>query len=158
MTTPAASSAATPRPGTRQPKNFRLSPTARKSAVVVHIVSSVSWLGLMLCLLTLGATGLLTDSAETLRSAYRMMPVLGDALVFPLSLLSLLTGLLLALGTPGACSGTAGLPSSSGSPWPPPPPRSSNSPPGCTKRPTWWTSTPPAPSRTCTSDSPATTW
>ncbi|MEV7353521.1 DUF2269 domain-containing protein [Kitasatospora sp. NPDC091276] len=100
MTTPAASSAATPRPGARQPKNFRLSPTARKSAVVVHIVSSVSWLGLMLCLLTLGTTGLLTDSAETLRSAYRMMPLLGDALVFPLSLLSLLTGLLLALGTP----------------------------------------------------------
>ncbi|WP_441246943.1 DUF2269 domain-containing protein [Kitasatospora sp. McL0602] len=79
---------------------FRLSPTARKTAVIVHIVSSVAWLGLMLCLLTLGAAGLLTSSAETVRSAYRTMPLLGDALILPLSLLTLLTGLLLALGTP----------------------------------------------------------
>ncbi|MFJ9692761.1 DUF2269 domain-containing protein [Kitasatospora sp. NPDC101183] len=79
---------------------FRLSPAARKYAVIAHIVSSVGWLGLMLCLLTLGATGLLTDSADTLRSAYRAMPLLGDVLVLPLSLLALLTGLVLSLGTP----------------------------------------------------------
>ncbi|WP_031063760.1 hypothetical protein [Streptomyces sp. NRRL WC-3742] len=79
---------------------FRLSPTARKFAVIVHIVSSVGWLGLMLCVLTLGATGLLTSSADTLRSAYRAMPLLGDVLVLPLSLVTLLSGLLLSLGTP----------------------------------------------------------
>jgi len=72
----------------------------RKTMVVLHIVTSVSWLALMLCLLVLGTLALTTDDADTLRTAYRAMPLLGDPLILPLSLLSLLTGLVLALGTP----------------------------------------------------------
>jgi hypothetical protein len=78
----------------------RLSPRARKSWVVVHVVASVGWLALMLCLLTLGATALATDDAGTLRTAYRAMGMLGDALIVPLSLLTLLSGVVLSLGTP----------------------------------------------------------
>ncbi|WP_330338797.1 DUF2269 domain-containing protein [Streptomyces sp. NBC_00557] len=78
----------------------RLSPRARKSWVVVHVVASVGWLALMLCLLTLGATALVTDDAGTLRTAYRAMGMLGDALIAPLSLLTLLSGVVLGLGTP----------------------------------------------------------
>ncbi|AUG79423.1 hypothetical protein CFP65_4695 [Kitasatospora sp. MMS16-BH015] len=99
MTT-AASRSVPRRLDSRPPAGFRLSPRARKGAVIAHVVSSVGWLGLMLCLLTLGLAGLLTDRAETLRSAYRVLPLLGDALVLPLSLASLLTGLVLSLGTP----------------------------------------------------------
>ena len=101
MTASAASSA------TRQPSGGRtrqrvpqMPPTVRKTMVVVHVVTSVSWLALMLCLLTLGGEALATDDADTLRTAYRAMALLGDALVLPLSLLSLLSGLVLALGTP----------------------------------------------------------
>jgi hypothetical protein len=85
---------------TRALSTNRLSPTTRKTMVITHIISSVSWLGLMLCLLTLGTAGLLTSSATTLRSCYLTMRLLGDVLIVPLSLLTLLTGVLLAVGTP----------------------------------------------------------
>ncbi|MEV5986509.1 DUF2269 domain-containing protein [Streptomyces sp. NPDC052051] len=78
----------------------RLGPSLRKALMVLHIVTSVGWLALMLCLLALGAVALATEDADTLRTAYRTMPLLGDPLILPLSLLSLLTGLVLALGTP----------------------------------------------------------
>ncbi|MEV6290518.1 DUF2269 domain-containing protein [Streptomyces sp. NPDC051896] len=78
----------------------RLPPRARKSWVVVHVVASVGWLALMLCLLILGATALATDDAGTLRTAYRAMGMLGDPLIVPLSLLTLLSGVVLSVGTP----------------------------------------------------------
>jgi hypothetical protein len=53
----------------------------------------------MLCLLTLGATALATDNADTLRTAYRAMEMLGDVLIIPLSLLTLVSGVVLASGT-----------------------------------------------------------
>jgi hypothetical protein len=78
----------------------RLPARARNSIVVVHVVVSVSWLALMLCLLILATTALVTNDADTLRTAYRAMGMLGDALITPLSLLTLVSGVLLALGTP----------------------------------------------------------
>ncbi|MER5698913.1 DUF2269 domain-containing protein [Streptomyces mirabilis] len=67
--------------------------------VVVHVVVSVSWLALMLCLLTLGTTALATNNADTLRIAYRAMGMLGNILIIPLSLLTLVSGVMLALAT-----------------------------------------------------------
>ncbi|OIJ94702.1 hypothetical protein BIV25_21735 [Streptomyces sp. MUSC 14] len=78
----------------------RLSVRVRHSVVVVHVVASVSWLALMLCLLTLGTTALATHDADTVRTAYRAMGMLGDALIIPLSLLTLVSGVVLAVGTP----------------------------------------------------------
>lgn len=98
MTISTASAAATPYPDNRI--GPQLPRAARKVMVIVHVISSVSWLALMLCLLTLGTAGLATHDAETLRSAYRAMQLLGDVLILPLSLLSLASGLVLALGTP----------------------------------------------------------
>lgn len=77
----------------------RLPPGARKSMVVVHVVVSVSWLALMLCLLTLATTALVTNDGDTLRTAYRAMGMLGNALIIPLSLLTLVSGVVLGLGT-----------------------------------------------------------
>ncbi|MET7728608.1 DUF2269 domain-containing protein [Streptomyces mirabilis] len=68
--------------------------------VVVHVVASVSWLALMLCLLTLATTALTTNDADTVRTAYRAMGMLGDVLIIPLSLITLVSGVVLALGTP----------------------------------------------------------
>ncbi|MFE2511556.1 DUF2269 domain-containing protein [Streptomyces naganishii] len=85
--------------GTRRHSGRRLPHRVHKGAVVVHVVVSVSWLALMLCLLTLGATALVTDDADTVRTAYRAMEMLGDVLILPLSLLTLVSGVVLAFGT-----------------------------------------------------------
>ncbi|MFJ7906834.1 DUF2269 domain-containing protein [Kitasatospora sp. NPDC096204] len=77
----------------------RLPPAARKPLVVLHVVASVSWPALMLCLLTLAVTALTTGDADRLRTAYRAMGLLGDALILPLSLLTFLSGVVLGLGT-----------------------------------------------------------
>ncbi|MFI6116085.1 DUF2269 domain-containing protein [Kitasatospora sp. NPDC051164] len=93
---------ATPEPvpgGRRRSADRRLPPRARKPLVVLHVVASVSWLALMLCLLTLAVTALTTGDADRLRTAYRAMGMLGDALVLPLSLLTFLSGVALGLGT-----------------------------------------------------------
>ncbi|MET7727613.1 DUF2269 domain-containing protein [Streptomyces mirabilis] len=95
-----SSTATTPADGgALRPSGRRLPPRARKSMVVVYVVVSVSWLALVLCILTLATTALATDDADTLRSAYRAMGMLGDVLIIPLSLLTLLSGVVLALGT-----------------------------------------------------------
>ncbi|MEU1290347.1 DUF2269 domain-containing protein [Kitasatospora sp. NPDC005856] len=85
---------AAPAPGGR-----RLPPAVRKPLVALHLVASVSWLALMLCLLTLAVTALTTGDADRLRTAYRAMGLLGDALILPLSLLTFLSGVALGLGT-----------------------------------------------------------
>ncbi|WP_234322888.1 DUF2269 domain-containing protein [Streptomyces sp. NRRL S-350] len=87
------------RDGKRRSADRRLPPRARKALVVLHVVASVSWLALMLCLLTLAVTALTTGDADRLRTAYRAMAMLGDVLVVPLSLLTLLSGVVLGLGT-----------------------------------------------------------
>ncbi|MFE4514164.1 DUF2269 domain-containing protein [Kitasatospora sp. NPDC056783] len=91
---PAPGRPAAPASGAR-----RLPPVVRKPLVVLHVVASVSWLALMLCLLTLALAALTAGDADRLRTAYRAMGLLGDALVPPLSLLTFLSGVVLALGT-----------------------------------------------------------
>ncbi|MFD9689490.1 DUF2269 domain-containing protein [Kitasatospora sp. NPDC059088] len=95
---PSTEAVAAPGAG-RRSAGRRLSPGARKRLVVLHVVASVSWLALMLCLLTLAVTALTTDDADRLRTAYRAMGLLGDALILPLSLLTFLSGVALGLGT-----------------------------------------------------------
>ncbi|MFJ9443639.1 DUF2269 domain-containing protein [Kitasatospora sp. NPDC101235] len=93
-------SAPTPRrPAAPASAGRRLRPAVRKPLVALHVVASVSWLALMLCLLTLGVTALTTGDADRLRTAYRAMGLLGDALILPLSLLTFLSGVALGLGT-----------------------------------------------------------
>ncbi|ANB09969.1 hypothetical protein SAM40697_6016 [Streptomyces ambofaciens] len=78
----------------------KLSRPARRVLVVVHAVASAGWLGLSLGLLALGATAATTASAVTLEAAVRGMKLFADWLVLPLALLTLSSGVLLALGTP----------------------------------------------------------
>jgi hypothetical protein len=78
----------------------KLSRPARRAALVVHVSASVGWLGLTTGLLVLGITAAGTGSTATAEAAYRSMKIFGDWLVVPVSLLSLLSGLILSLGTP----------------------------------------------------------
>jgi hypothetical protein len=71
----------------------------RRGLLVTHVVVSVGWLGLTLCLLVLAVTGATTGSPATGEAAYRAMRIFGDRLVAPLALTTLGTGLVLSLGT-----------------------------------------------------------
>ncbi|MFD7534197.1 DUF2269 domain-containing protein [Streptomyces sp. NPDC059819] len=73
--------------------------STRRGWLVAHVAVSVSWLGLTLGLLALGITAYTTDSPGMTEAAYRAMKVFGDWLVLPVALLTLVTGVVLSLGT-----------------------------------------------------------
>jgi hypothetical protein len=73
----------------------RLTPTTRKWLLLLHIVTSVGWLGLNVGNLTLAITGLVTDDPTTQHTAFGAMYLVGAALLIPVSLLALTSGVLL---------------------------------------------------------------
>ncbi|MFE0178139.1 DUF2269 domain-containing protein [Streptomyces sp. NPDC059002] len=79
---------------------MKLSRPARRATLVVHVVGSAGWLGLTLGLLALALTAITTESTTIIEAAVRSMKIFTDWLVIPLSLLTLLSGLLLSVGTP----------------------------------------------------------
>lgn len=76
---------------------MRLSRGVRRFALVVHIVSSVAWMGGSAVLFVLGAAVLTGDADPAW--AYPAASLVGNTLVVPLSLTALATGLIIALGT-----------------------------------------------------------
>ncbi|MFD8233649.1 DUF2269 domain-containing protein [Streptomyces sp. NPDC059696] len=85
------------KPDTRPPR--RLGRSARRAVLVVHVTTSACWLGLSLGLLALGATAATTGSHPTVEASVRAMRLFADWLLLPIALLTLLSGLLLSLGT-----------------------------------------------------------
>lgn len=78
---------------------MRMPPALRKAALVGHVTSSVGWLGAVAAFLVLAVVALHTADATTSRSLYIAMEVLGRAVLLPLALASLVTGLVQSLGT-----------------------------------------------------------
>ncbi len=78
----------------------QLSRPARRAHLVVHVAVSVGWLGLTLGLLTLSVTGYASGSPDTTVAAYRAMKIFSDWLLIPVALLTLVSGLIVSLGTP----------------------------------------------------------
>jgi len=76
-----------------------MTPRLRKLALTAHIVSSVGWLGAVAGFLALAVAGLTSEDAQTVRAVYLAMDVTGSSVLVPLALASLLTGLVLSLGT-----------------------------------------------------------
>src|SRR5690606_20915682 len=74
-------------------------PPLRKLGLLAHIVASVGWRGAVLTSLARGVVGLAATDGELVRAAYLVMASLGWAILVPLSVLSLATGLVQALGT-----------------------------------------------------------
>ena len=77
-----------------------MSPPVRKTVLCLHVMMSVSWLGIDFAMLTLGITGLTSSNLETMRESYVTMNRFGQILVMPAGLGAVLTGLLLGLCTP----------------------------------------------------------
>ncbi|WP_409470827.1 DUF2269 domain-containing protein [Streptomyces sp. HC307] len=78
---------------------MKLNRPARRASLVVHVAASASWLGLTLGLLALGVTATTTGSAVTVETSVRAMKLFADWLLLPVAFLTLLSGLLLSLGT-----------------------------------------------------------
>lgn len=76
-----------------------MTPRLRKFALTAHITSSVGWLGAVAGFLALAVAGLTSQDAQMVRAAYLAMELTGWFVIVPLSLASLLTGLVQSLGT-----------------------------------------------------------
>jgi hypothetical protein len=76
-----------------------LSPRARKFSLSVHLTVSIGWIGAVVAYLGLGTTAVKADDPDLIRSMWSAMEIVGWFVIVPLALASLLTGLLMALGT-----------------------------------------------------------
>jgi hypothetical protein len=74
-------------------------PRLRKFVLTAHVVSSVGWLGAVAVFLALSVVGLTSQDAQVVRAVYLAMESAGWIVLVPLSLASLLTGLVQSLGT-----------------------------------------------------------
>ena len=92
-----ASHRRTPARATRT--SIRLSHRWRNLLLTVHVVTSVGVLGLDIVLLALGMTGLVSNNADLIRAGYLTMGLLADTLLLPLAIGSLVTGIVVGLGT-----------------------------------------------------------
>ena len=74
-------------------------PRLRKVILSAHLTFSVGWIGAVLVYLGLGAAAANSGDAQTIRSAWVAMEIAGWYVIVPLAVTSLLSGVVLALGT-----------------------------------------------------------
>ena len=72
----------------------------RKLVLTIHVIVSVGWIGIEAGLLALGLMGLYTRDPEMLRAAYVTVGIFGGIFLVPVSMGTLVTGVLLSVGTP----------------------------------------------------------
>ena len=77
-----------------------MTPPVRKLALTAHVTSSVSWLGAVAAFLALAIAGLARSDAQMVRAAYLATEMITWFVIVPLAFASLLTGLIVSLGTP----------------------------------------------------------
>jgi hypothetical protein len=71
----------------------------RKLALTAHITCSVGWLGAVASFLALSIAGLTREDPQQVHAAYLAMELTTWYVIVPLSLASLVTGVVQALGT-----------------------------------------------------------
>lgn len=74
-------------------------PRLRKLVLSVHLTVSVGWIGSVLAYLALGVAAVRSRDITTVRAAWTAMEVVGWYVIVPVAVLSLLTGVGMALGT-----------------------------------------------------------
>jgi hypothetical protein len=72
----------------------------RKLALTVHLVVSLGWIGAVIAYMALGVSAVTSQDAQTVRAAWIAMEVTGWFVIVPLAIAAILTGLVVALGTP----------------------------------------------------------
>lgn len=78
---------------------MNLTPGLRRFALTVHITSTVGWLGAIAGFLALAVAALISKDVTLVRGAYLSMELIGWYVLVPLCIASLLTGLVMSLGT-----------------------------------------------------------
>ena len=76
-----------------------MSPRLRKLALAIHLTTSVGWIGAVLVYLVLVVAGMTTPDDQFLRATWITLESIGSLALVPMSIVSLLTGLLMSLGT-----------------------------------------------------------
>ena len=76
-----------------------ITPRLRKFALAAHIALAVGWIGAVAGYIALDVAAAMSQDAQTLRAAYLAMEVIAWYVIVPLALASLLTGLVMSLGT-----------------------------------------------------------
>lgn len=74
-------------------------PRLRKFALALHIAFSGGWIGAVFGYIALDVTAATSQDVQTLRAAYLAMELIAWYVIVPLALASLLTGLVMSLGT-----------------------------------------------------------
>jgi DMSO/TMAO reductase YedYZ heme-binding membrane subunit len=74
-------------------------PRLRKFALAAHLTFSVGWIGAVAGYIALDVAAATSQDAQTLRAAYLAMELIAWYVIVPLALASLLTGLVMSLGT-----------------------------------------------------------
>jgi hypothetical protein len=75
-------------------------PTLRKFALTVHVTGSVGWTGAAVAYLALGIAAAVSHDVATIRASWIAMDLIGWFVLVPLAGTSLVTGLVMSLGTP----------------------------------------------------------
>ena len=78
---------------------MNMTPRLRKFALTAHVVSSVGWLGSVAGFEALAVAGLASQDANMVRAAYLAMEPTAWFVIVPFAFASLLTGLVVSLGT-----------------------------------------------------------
>ena len=78
---------------------MKLSPGLRKFALGCHLLFAIGWIGAVLAYLTLATAAEVSDSPNTVRAAWIGMELSGWYAIVPLAVASLITGLVMAVGT-----------------------------------------------------------
>src|SRR5918998_1863769 len=76
-----------------------MTPRLRKLALAAHITLAVGWIGAVACYIALDVVAVTSKDAQTLRAVYLAMGLIVRYVIVPLALASLLTGLVMSLGT-----------------------------------------------------------
>jgi hypothetical protein len=76
-----------------------MTPRLRRLGLTAHVVCSVGWIGGVASSLVLAVVGLTSRDAQMVRASYLTLLPIGRFVLVPLSLASLLTGLIQSLGT-----------------------------------------------------------
>jgi DMSO/TMAO reductase YedYZ heme-binding membrane subunit len=74
-------------------------PRLRRFALAAHIALAVGWIGAVAGFIALDVAAATSQDAQTLRACYLAMGLIAWYVIVPLALASLLTGLLMSLGT-----------------------------------------------------------
>ena len=74
-------------------------PGLRKLALSVHLTLSVGWIGAVAAYMALDVATATSQDAQTLRTAYLGMESIARSVIVPLAFASLLTGIVMSLGT-----------------------------------------------------------